>query len=362
MRTLSQWVFRPVGSPPPRKGSPQAAVASPERSVEMILDESFRGALLDLESDPNAFLSYMAKARDVRDCCIKEMEGEKSRCTKAMITTVYKAFSDIISLLEKVVHVNGYLVGSNMALKACQASLREEVVQMVISGVKGELSENITRTKTAVKEAVAATVVPGEKGYAAAVKGAPMVTGSKKRPKPNPPVVLVFPDGEEKDSKKTKAIVKESLRPQEIGVQVKAVRTIRDGGLAIETNTREQLEKVKAAPSLLEKGFKVQEPRVRGPRLLIYDVPEEEKTESLAGVIWSQNFSDEVEQEVFVRGFKVIRRNKSNTNMVVECSGAVRNLVRAKGRIFIGWGCCRVVDFVFPLRCNRCYAFGHTMK
>lgn len=130
----------------------------------------------------------------------------------------------------------------------------------------------VAANKVAVKEAVSAAVVPGDRAYASAVKGIPAVTGSKKKPKPNTPVLLVFPEKEPKDSQVKKNTMKEVLKPQELGMQVRAVRTIRDGGIALETATREQLLKVKEAQLLRERGFKVQEPRVRSPRVLIYDV------------------------------------------------------------------------------------------
>lgn len=351
--------------PPPPAGAQLAvdsAESSPARSVDSILESSFRGALGDLDRDPNAFIGYMAQAREIKQGLMAEIDCRESRVTRAQAAMIGASFDKVVALLEKVVHINGWLIGTNMALKESQRSLREEVVAMVVEGVKGEVKSSVAATKVAVKEAVSATVTPGERGYAAAVKGAPAVTGTKKRPKSNPPVVLVFPENEPKDSRVTREVVKKTLCPQEMGVQVRAVRSIRDGGLAIETATREQMEKVKAAPLLKDKGFKVQEPRVRGPKVLIYDVPEDIKEEALASTIWGQNFADDVDQDQFVKGFKVVRRAKSSANITAECSGEVRNLLRGKGRIFVGWGCCRVVDFVFPLRCNRCCAFGHTVR
>lgn len=38
--------------------------SSPVRSVDSILEGSFKGAVGDLERDPNAFLDYMARARE----------------------------------------------------------------------------------------------------------------------------------------------------------------------------------------------------------------------------------------------------------------------------------------------------------
>lgn len=56
------------------------------------------------------------------------------------------------------------------------------------------------------------------------------------------------------------------------------------------------------------------------------------------------------------------QRQETKENWVVECTGRVRNYLRERDKIYIGWECCRVKDYIDLARCYKCQRYGHVAK
>lgn len=52
--------------------------------------------------------------------------------------------------------------------------------------------------------------------------------------------------------------------------------------------------------------------------------------------------------------FRTGPRDKPYCHWVVEVTPAVRREIMSKGRIYVGYGSCRVDDFVSVTRCYKC--------
>lgn len=60
--------------------------------------------------------------------------------------------------------------------------------------------------------------------------------------------------------------------------------------------------------------------------------------------------------------FKSGDKSRDRCNIILEVSKDVRDLLVRKERLYIGWSCCRVRDYVAATRCYKCHGFGHTTK
>lgn len=91
-------------------------------------------------------------------------------------------------------------------------------------------------------------------------------------------VILVYPKNEEKaDSEETKKIVKKVLAPKTTEIQVRGMRKIQKGGVAMETGNKTAAQKIRQMTATNE-SIKCTRPKRALPKLLIYDV-EQDMTE-----------------------------------------------------------------------------------
>ena len=84
--------------------------------------------------------------------------------------------------------------------------------------------------------------------------------------------------------------LKKSINPTDIKVGIKAVKTIRDRGLIIETGSEEERNILSMEISnKLGERLDIIQHKLRKPRLIIYSVPEEITTENVGAIIRAQN-------------------------------------------------------------------------
>ena len=70
--------------------------------------------------------------------------------------------------------------------------------------------------------------------------------------------------------------LKRDINPTDIKVGIKAIRTIRDGQIQIETGSEEEMNTLKSEiDTKLGERLEVTTHRLKNPRLIVYDVPEE---------------------------------------------------------------------------------------
>lgn len=370
-------------TPPPVGGDAEGSVTGEVRSpvateLEALMESSFRAP----GGECSASLSSLVDlARSIRFEAMTRLDTD-ARVTKAVRNAVGEAFDQVVGVVERVVVMNGFLTGRVQELKEQQREIRGEFVRMVVDSVNVKMDEvrgvvqkeaelNKDECVKGVKEVVG--VMKGEvRSYAGALsKGlgkkpevVPNFSLRKVRPRQADDVVLVFPEGEGSacSSKETRERVRQAINPRVEGIQVKGVRGIRDGGVAVVLGDRGQADRVKGSEGLRKAGLRVAEPRLQRPRVMLYDVPQSLSGVEIAGCVYEQGSVTGLSKDEFMSGFKVVSRVNAAEdlcNCVVECSPKVRELLREKGRVFVEWSSCRVVDFARPLRCFKCLAYGH---
>lgn len=138
-----------------------------------------------------------------------------------------------------------------------------------------------------------------------------------------------------------------------MGVNVRKIFNTKKG-VVIEVDQPEEVNKLLDSHILRTAGIKAEKPKLKSPIIMIYDVPAEMTEQEVKEDIYKRNVSETLPQEDFIKGFVVRHKYKAKPGdrgriagkdkWVVECSGPVRNLLRQKERIFLGWEACRVKE------------------
>lgn len=164
----------------------------------------------------------------------------------------------------------------------------------------------------------------------------------------------------------TKEELVKIINPVADKLKIKNVRRMGSRGVLLEAASEDDVEKVIGHPGLIEKGFKMDRPGRRVPRILIYDVDKNLTEQEIVEAIILQNESifDVCPdfKSKFKLKFKSGRMREDLVNWVAEVSPEVRTLLRKLDRLFIGWRACRVQDFVMVSRCYKCQMYGHVAK
>jgi len=199
-----------------------------------------------------------------------------------------------------------------------------------------------------------------------AKKKVPPVTGVNGPVKPAPKRVIVR--HEEKGSEEVEATLKSLVQPSKIGLKVKKLIKIRNG-VIVEAEDELGAANLAKQDALRQAGLKVERPEKKKPFIMVYDVRKDLTEEEIREEIFSKNVQEShIKREEFDEEFKVKHRYRDSrsegrlSNLVVECSVRVRNMLRDKERIFIEWQSCRVKDYIDVPRCYKCQRHGHIAK
>lgn len=231
-----------------------------------------------------------------------------------------------------------------------------------VSFLEGRLDERL-RIESSVQTSPVAEGSAGRTSYASVAK-VPKVTGATRPMKP--PRVVFIKSKDKNDTIDTiKERVKATLNPGRLGINIQKVKkTAR--GLLIETEKESHLAALENNADLKAKGLVVEKPRRKQPRIMIYDVEPDDSAVTIQE-IFDRNVAEAIPYEEFLDEFKCVhkythRGSDTRENWVVECSPRVRNLIRVRDRLFIGWQSCRVKDYNPVVRCYKCQTYGHVGK
>jgi hypothetical protein len=163
-----------------------------------------------------------------------------------------------------------------------------------------------------------------------------------------------------KNNQPTEAIkntLKTSVNPKEIGVGIKSFKSMKDGRVLIEAGTQEEIKSLRT--TIITKcgeEMEVSIPKLRKPRLIIRNVPQDTPADNLVETILDQNPELEIETGEIEARFK-FKTNKGQSNMVIEV-GKETSKKLVHRRIKIGWLICEVDDYLVAKRCFRCSRFN----
>lgn len=190
--------------------------------------------------------------------------------------------------------------------------------------------------------------------------------GKQKEVQPPKKVVLAYPEKDGQTSDETKALIQDKCHPTEEGWKVKNFRRIRGGGMLIEAGDEQTLTKIKNSQRLKEIGLRIEEPKKRGPKVIIYDIPRTDDNDKLLERLFQQNLQDKgFDKEETIKQMTIRLRtgkNKDNVNIVIEGPAKIRHELIKQETVYIGFAACKVKDFLVPMRCYKCQQYGHLSK
>ena len=152
--------------------------------------------------------------------------------------------------------------------------------------------------------------------------------------------------------------LKMNINPTDIKVGIKAVKTIRERGILIETGSEEERNTLSTEISnKLGEKLEVIKHKLRKPRLIIYNVSDEITTENVVSIIKAQN------PEILTNGEDIeakyrFKNRKGRHNIIMEVGPQIRKQI-LQSRLKIGWEICYVADYLTPTRCFKCSRYNH---
>lgn len=146
------------------------------------------------------------------------------------------------------------------------------------------------------------------------------------------------------------------------------IRTIRSTPrmMVLEADSEEDACRVINHEGLKTNGIEASLPKKRKPLMILYAVDSSYKEEDLVETIHQQNFEDipkeDITNHLKVR-FRTGPRDKSFVHFVVEVSPILRRrIINNNNKLYIGFMCVNVKDYLVVAKCNKCQDLGHVMK
>jgi hypothetical protein len=232
--------------------------------------------------------------------------------------------------------------------------------------------ERIQSTNTDKLDAILSSIVslPAAPTYASVAQTAPIPLPRQLKHVKEQHVLLVYPKNKEANSEVLKAALMKAVNPRTLQIGVRNVRKIREGGIAIEVDSNDEVDKLKTAIENTVTDIKsVDRPKPRHPQMLLKNVPRDIEQIDVIQNLFDQNhlISDnyntieEFSEEITLR-FHFGKQGSQSTNWVIEVSPALRNLILPQGKLNMNWVVCHVVDHCIVNQCFRCLEYGHTKK
>ncbi|GBN35897.1 hypothetical protein AVEN_131880-1 [Araneus ventricosus] len=171
-------------------------------------------------------------------------------------------------------------------------------------------------------------------------------------------VSLNYPkDGE--TSEEVTAQLYTSIAPSKFNINVKNVKKLQNGGVAVECSTEDQLRKIMSEINTnkdLQDKLVAKRPVLKLPKVIIYDVDVNFPREHLLQTISQQNEVDVNQMKIL---FQIKSRTKDRCHWVLETEPeALRQLLKVR-KIALEWSRLTVREFRRPTKCYKCCRYGH---
>ncbi|KAK9880330.1 hypothetical protein WA026_010215 [Henosepilachna vigintioctopunctata] len=149
-------------------------------------------------------------------------------------------------------------------------------------------------------------------------------------------------------------------------IRVRAIRKCqRQGAIVIETMSENECVALKESEALKKMGMNVEDPRKRGTRVLVFDVPTGLSDGDMLKEIYSKNVKEVIGEDDFRKKSRIISRHGKGEvrgNVILELPENVKVALLKVGRVFINWDSCKVREVDAVDRCYQCQQLGHIAR
>ncbi|XP_063391292.1 uncharacterized protein LOC134676842 [Cydia fagiglandana] len=181
--------------------------------------------------------------------------------------------------------------------------------------------------------------------------------------------VAIYPTDKMKSSEETKNLVQKIINPEKMKLHVRAVRKVKNGGVIISTDSKDDITKLKEQVQNTSADLTINEPQKRKPRIVVVGVPSALQDQEVLNCIYEQNLADnlqDVSLEKFLTSIKLShksgKKNAETCNYVIEVPAHIRKFLISQNRVFVNWSSCPVRDFTIVTKCWSCHQYGHAAK
>jgi len=178
-------------------------------------------------------------------------------------------------------------------------------------------------------------------------------------------VLTITPKDNTITSSETRKQLKSKINPINIKVGINRVQNISKGGLLIECETKEEIDRLsQELKTNLAVNMDIKIPEKKKPKVIIYNLSNDDQKEEIEEAIHNylatttgMTTQDEVRFKFFTKA-----KSANLRNAVIEVSPNARKTLLSSGKVNIGWSRCIVADFISVTRCFKCLGFGHIAK
>ena len=158
-----------------------------------------------------------------------------------------------------------------------------------------------------------------------------------------------------------KNLSKTKINPTKIKVGIKSFKSLKNGRVLTETNSKGELEALeKDINAKCECKLEVNTLNLRNPRLVIINIPEEISIGNVEEILLAQNKDVSLKLCDTEAKFSY-ETNKHCRNLVIEVSAETIKLLLDR-RVKLGWQICRIVDYLVATRCYKCSRYNHRAR
>jgi len=155
-----------------------------------------------------------------------------------------------------------------------------------------------------------------------------------------------------------KGLLKSKINPTEIKVGINTFKSLKNGQVLIETNSKEELEALeKNINAKCEDKLEANAHKLRNLRLIIFNIPEEISIGNEEDTLIEQNPDINLKEGDIKAKFNYETRKRSR-NLVMEVGAYTRKLLLHK-KVKLGWQIRKIEDYVAAARCYKCSRFNH---
>lgn len=299
--------------------------------------------------------------------------GFTSKLNKADLASIN---AQLTNILEVVSHLGLMAEESRVEIKAARTTfkiLKEGRARDADRATRAEAEAERAREAAAAAATSAAAAAAAEAAAAAVATNAAAganhnrTYADKLRDRPSGPALAFYPaegNNDLKTAEDTKALLKKSVAPATLGINIQAVRKVGKAGVVVQTRTKEDAQRLRQAAPI---SLRVAEANKRNPLVALRNVEGDPELADVLPAIQEQNFAGDAKwtTEAIASNcrlaFKKGRRGGSRTTLVLACTPELRKALLDKGRVFVGWEMVTVEDYCVAPCCSKCHLYGHTV-